>query len=87
MFRWICSCKDLAEIQVVLARFRFAEFAWVGTQIGTPKGFHNFNRYGGIFPKVVPRADRLDLVVRTPDPREPHQAVFSRSYSNKTWWP
>ncbi|HEX9249676.1 MAG TPA: hypothetical protein VF856_09255, partial [Gemmatimonadaceae bacterium] len=54
---------------------------------GGPIGFfHSFRRYRD-FSKVVPLADRLDLVVKTDDPREALHAVFGRLYSNKRWWP
>jgi hypothetical protein len=35
----------------------------------------------------VPLADKLDLVVKTDDPRPALHAVFGQSYSNKRWWP
>jgi hypothetical protein len=54
---------------------------------GGPWGFfHSFRRYRD-FSKVIPLAGRLDLVVKTADPRAPLQAVFGRAYSNKRWWP
>ena len=54
---------------------------------GGPTGFfHSFRRYRD-FSKVVPLTDKLDLVVKTDDPREALHAVFGRSYSNKRWWP
>jgi hypothetical protein len=54
---------------------------------GGPWGFfHSFHRYKD-FSKVLPLADRLDLVVKTEDPRTPLHAVFGRAYSNKKWWP
>ena len=54
---------------------------------GGPWGFfHSFRRYQD-FSNVVALADRLDLVVKTDDPREALHAVFGRSYSNKKWWP
>jgi hypothetical protein len=54
---------------------------------GGPWGFfHSFRRYKD-FSKVLPLADRLDLVVRTEDPRTVLHAVFGRLYSNKKLWP
>jgi len=54
---------------------------------GGPWGFfHSFPRYRD-FSKVLTLADRLDLVVRTADPRDALHAVFGRVYSNKKWWP
>lgn len=54
---------------------------------GGPWGFfHSFERYRD-FSRVLPLDDRLDLVVKTEDPRVPLHAVFGRSYSNKRWWP
>lgn len=54
---------------------------------GGPWGFfHSFHRYKD-FSTVLPLADRLDLVVKTVDPRTPLHAVFGRAYSNKKWWP
>jgi len=54
---------------------------------GGPTGFfHSFRRYRD-FSKVVPLTDKLDLVVKTDDPRQTLHAVFGRSYSNKRWWP
>jgi len=54
---------------------------------GGPWGFfHSFRRYSD-FSKVVQLGDKLDLVVKTADPREALRAVFGRVYSNKKWWP
>lgn len=54
---------------------------------GGPWGFfHSFRRYRD-FSKVVPLVDKLDLVVKTEDPRVPLRAVFGHVYSNKRWWP
>lgn len=54
---------------------------------GGPWGFfHSFQRYRD-FSKVLPLVDKLDLVVKTEDPRVPLRAVFGRVYSNKKWWP
>ena len=54
---------------------------------GGPWGFfHSFSRYKD-FSKVLPLADRLDLVVKTEDPRTALHAVFGRTYSNKMLWP
>jgi hypothetical protein len=54
---------------------------------GGPWGFfHSFRRYRD-FSTVLPLPDRLDLVVKTADPRTPLHAVFGRAYSNKKWWP
>lgn len=54
---------------------------------GGPWGFfRSFRRYRD-FSRPLPLADRLDLVVKTADPRAPLHAVFGREYSNKKWWP
>jgi hypothetical protein len=54
---------------------------------GGPTGFfHSFRRYRD-FSRAVPLAARLDLVVKTDDPRDALHAVFGRLYSNKRWWP
>jgi hypothetical protein len=54
---------------------------------GGPWGFfHSFHRYKD-FSKALALADKLDLVVKTDDPRTPLHAVFGRAYSNKKWWP
>jgi hypothetical protein len=54
---------------------------------GGPWGFfHSFRRYTD-FSKVLPLTDRLDMVVKTDDPRAVLHAVFGRDYSNKKWWP
>jgi hypothetical protein len=54
---------------------------------GGPWGFfHSFQRYRD-FSKVLPLADRLDLVVKTADPRTALHAAFGATYSNKRWWP
>jgi hypothetical protein len=54
---------------------------------GGPWGFfHSFRRYKD-FSKVLPLADRLDLVVKAEDPSTALHAVFGRSYSNKKLWP
>ena len=54
---------------------------------GGPWGFfHSFNRYKD-FSKVLPLADKIDLVVKTEDPRTALHAVFGRTYSNKKLWP
>jgi hypothetical protein len=54
---------------------------------GGPWGFfHSFRRYRD-FSKVLPLFDKLDLVVKTEDPRPALHAVFGRTYSNKKLWP
>jgi hypothetical protein len=54
---------------------------------GGPWGFfHSFRRYTD-FSKVLPLTDRLDMIVKTDDPRAALHAVFGRDYSNKNWWP
>lgn len=47
---------------------------------------HSYRRYRD-FSRLVPLADRMDVVTQTEDPRELLRAVFGRRYSNKRLWP
>ena len=54
---------------------------------GGPWGFfHGYGRYRA-FIDARPLSDRLDLIVRTEDPRDALKAVFGPKYSNKLHWP
>jgi hypothetical protein len=47
---------------------------------------HGYRRYRQ-FSVPIPLGPKLDVVVRTDDPREALRAVFGRNYSNKHQWP
>lgn len=47
---------------------------------------HGYRRYRQ-FTRPLETASRLDVVLRTDDPRKPLRAVFGRKYSEKVGWP
>jgi hypothetical protein len=61
---------------------------WLGkASHGGPWGFfHSYSRYRD-FSRIVPLADRLDVVVTTSDPRDVLRSVFGPRHADKPAWP
>jgi hypothetical protein len=61
---------------------------WLGnlTRRGPWCFCHGYGRYRE-YSTVFPLTDRIDVVIRAEDPREPLAAVFGKPYSKKKPWP